>query len=98
MAHGKPVIVPTLSVSCKISYRLRGVILSVPVDFVLDTGAAVSLIREDVWSRISKLEDAHARTSAPGVEGQETGWRQWFRIVCKRIWEVSCVPGRNCDK
>ena len=38
-------------VSCKISYRLRGVILSVPVDFVLDTGAAVSLIREDVWSR-----------------------------------------------
>ena len=59
MAHGKPVIVPTLSVSCGISYRLRGVILSGPVDFVLDTGAAVSLIREDVWSRISKLEDAH---------------------------------------
>ena len=45
--------------SCGISYRLRGVILSVPVDFLLDTGAAVSLIREDVWSRISKLQDAH---------------------------------------
>ena len=57
MAHGKPVIVRTLSVPCGISYRLRGVILSVPVDFVfyIDTGAAVSLIREDVWSRISKL-------------------------------------------
>ena len=59
MAHGKPVIVPTLSVSCGISHRLRGVILSVPVDFGLDTRAAVSLIREDVWSRISILEDAH---------------------------------------
>ena len=24
---------------------------------------------------------------------QGTGWRQWFRIVCKRIWEVLVFLG-----
>ena len=78
MTHGKPVIVPTLSVSCGISYRLRGVILSMPVDFVLDTRAAASLIREDVWSRISKLEDAHVYISS--------------RSGRARDWLASMVP------
>ena len=43
--------------------------LSVPVEFVLDTGAAVSLIREDVWSRISK--------SSPHVPQLQ----EWKRLV-----------------
>ena len=36
-AKESPVIVPTLSVSCGSSYCIMGVILSAPVEFVLDT-------------------------------------------------------------
>ena len=53
-AQKDDLIVHTLSVSCGSSYHISGVIYTVPVTFVLDTGAAVSLIREDVWTRITK--------------------------------------------
>ena len=84
MAQDKPIIVPTLSVSCGISYRLRGVILSVPVEFVLDTGAAVSLIREDVGSWISKsgacvsqLQEWKGKRLF-GVDGSMKGFGKFF--------------------
>ena len=53
-AQKDDLIVHTLSVSCGSSYHISTVIYTVPVTFVLDTGAAVSLISEDVWTRITK--------------------------------------------
>ena len=34
-------------------FRLNGTINEIPVSFLLDTGATVTLLREDIWSRIS---------------------------------------------
>ena len=53
-----PVIVSNLSVSCGKVYCIKRLILSVPVDFALDTTAVISLISKDVWSQISKLGGA----------------------------------------
>ena len=43
-----PVIVSNLSVSCGKAYCIKRLILSVPVDFALDTTAVISLISKDV--------------------------------------------------
>ena len=45
--------VPALSIASEISYRLKGYIASIPVQFVVDTGASVSLLSTDVWHRVS---------------------------------------------
>ena len=94
-AQKDDLIVHTLSVSCGSSYHISGVIYTVPVTFVLDTGAAVSLIREDVWTRITKT----AGVSLPELRewrGKRLhGWRQWFSIVCAGIREIPGVPGRQ---
>ena len=44
--------VPSLSVTCGVSYSVKGVIGVVAIAFVVDTGAAVSLIRKDVWTQL----------------------------------------------
>ena len=59
---GKPVkaheechlTVPTLSLSSCANYRVHGRINSIVTEFTIDTGAAVSLVRQDVWSRAAK--------------------------------------------
>ena len=42
-----------MSIASEISYRLKGYIASIPVQFVVDTGASVSLLSTDVWHRVS---------------------------------------------
>ena len=44
--------VPSLSVTCGVSYSVKGVIGVVAIAFVVDMGAAVSLIRKDVWTQL----------------------------------------------
>ena len=59
---GKPVkaheechlTVPTLSLSSCANYRVHGRINSIVTEFTIDTGAAVSLVRQDVWYRAAK--------------------------------------------
>eukprot|EP00731_Ephydatia_muelleri_P035352 Em0116g4a len=53
-AQDDKLTVPSLAVNSGVSYRIRGVIGAVGVDFVIDTGAAVSLVRRDVWEQIVK--------------------------------------------
>eukprot|EP00731_Ephydatia_muelleri_P029883 Em0021g406a len=48
--------VPTLSVNCGLSYRLKGCIATLPIEFIIDTGAAVSLLRSDIWGKAAKLD------------------------------------------
>ena len=40
-------------VTCTDGYRVKGSIYGVPMSFLLDTGAAVTLLREDKWKEIS---------------------------------------------
>ena len=40
-------------VTCTDGYRVKGSIYGVPVSFLLDTGAVVTLLREDKWKEIS---------------------------------------------
>ena len=42
-----------MSIASEISYRLKVYIASIPVQFVVDTGASVSLLSTDVWHRVS---------------------------------------------
>lgn len=42
-----------MSIASEISYRLKGYIASIPIQFVVDTGASVSLLSTDVWHRVS---------------------------------------------
>ena len=46
-------IVSVLSSPCS-SYCVEGVVCSVPVTFVIDTGAAMSLINNCVWNQIAR--------------------------------------------
>ena len=39
-------------VICTDGYTLKGKICSTPVSFLLDTWAAVTLLREDLWKKI----------------------------------------------
>ena len=41
----------TLSLTSYANYRVHGRIHSIITEFTIDTGAAVSLVRQDVWSR-----------------------------------------------
>ena len=43
-AQTGPLTVASLSVTCGVSYRVKGVVGVVDIEFVVDTGAAVSLI------------------------------------------------------
>ena len=45
---------PTLSLSSCANYRVHGRINSIVTEFTIDTGAAVSLVRQDVWYRAAK--------------------------------------------
>ena len=58
--------VPTLSVSSGASYRVHGLIGSIPLQLLVDTGAAISLLSTDVWRRINT-------TGLPIVLQQWTG-------------------------
>ena len=44
----------TLSLTSYANYRVHGRIHSIVAKFTIDTGAAVSLVRQDVWSRAAK--------------------------------------------
>ena len=44
--------VPSLSVTCGVSYSVKGVVGVVAIAFVVDNGAAVSLIRKNVWTQL----------------------------------------------
>ena len=48
-------IVSVLSSPC-CSYCVEGVVFSVPITFVIDTGAAVALINTCVWNQIPVLD------------------------------------------
>ena len=51
MAQPAPVTISVVTPTG--GYRVDGKINRIPISFLLDTGAAVTLIREDVWSRIN---------------------------------------------
>ena len=66
--------VPALSIASEISYRLKGYIASIPVQFVVDTGASVSLLSTDVWHRVSankhmELKEWGGSSRLVGVNG-----------------------------
>ena len=80
-------IVHTLSTSCGGSYCVTGVIQTVPVTFVLDTGAAVSLIRENIWVRISRAASVRLPELQPwkskrlvGVNGSPLSVRGFGKV------------------
>ena len=50
--------VPSLSVTLRVSYRVKGVVGVVDIEFIVNTGAAVSLIRKDVWTPLVKRDNA----------------------------------------
>ena len=52
MAHDK--MLPLLHVSPSSGFCLGGTVNGIAVTFLLDTGAAVSLLRKEVWDRISR--------------------------------------------
>ena len=64
--HISVLTVPTLSVSSGASYRVHGLIGSIPLQLLVDTGAAISLLSTDVWRRINT-------TGLPIVLQQWTG-------------------------
>ncbi|KAL5480079.1 hypothetical protein EMCRGX_G023701 [Ephydatia muelleri] len=66
--------VPALSIASEISCRLKGYIASIPVQFVVDTGASVSLLTTDVWHRVSankhmELKEWGGSSRLVGVNG-----------------------------
>ncbi|KAL5516969.1 hypothetical protein EMCRGX_G002428 [Ephydatia muelleri] len=66
--------VPALSIASEISYRLKGYIASIPVQFVVDTGASVSLLSTDVWHKVSankhmELKEWGGSSRLVGVNG-----------------------------
>ena len=50
MAHNNNDTISTIS---KGGYRVEGKVGEVPISFLLDTGAAVTLLRKDTWERVS---------------------------------------------
>ena len=45
-----PITVPTLTdINRSVSYRLEGFLASIPLVFIIDTGAPVSLLRMSTW-------------------------------------------------
>ena len=64
--HISVLTVPTLSVSSGASYCVHGLIGSIPLQLLVDTGAAISLLSTDVWRRINT-------TGSPIVLQQWTG-------------------------
>eukprot|EP00731_Ephydatia_muelleri_P027657 Em0019g530a len=50
------VTVPTLSVSSVASFSVHGMIGSIPLELLVDTGAAVSLLNASVWKGINNTE------------------------------------------
>ena len=50
-AQDDKLTVPSLAVNSGVRYRIRGVIGAVGVDFVIDTGAAVSLVPRPMFSQ-----------------------------------------------
>ena len=66
-AQDDKLTVPPLAVNNGVSYHIRGVIGAVAVDFVIDTGAAVSLVRRDVWLRIVKSDCTLVLEQSAGI-------------------------------
>ena len=63
-----------MSIASEISYRLKGYIASIPVQFVVDTGASVSLLSTAVWHRVSankhmELKEWGGSSRLVGVNG-----------------------------
>ena len=63
--EGKPlrtqeisITVPTLSINSGLSYRLNGFVAT---EFIVDTGASVSLLRKDFWGQASKMDSTQAK-------------------------------------
>ena len=44
------------------AYHVTGIVSNVPVRFMVDTGAAVSLIREDMWAQLTPMGDIKLET------------------------------------
>ena len=45
--------VPTLPINSGLSY---GFVTTLPIEFIVDTGASVSLLRKDFWGQASKMD------------------------------------------
>ncbi len=56
MAHSNNGTISTIS---KGGYRVEGKVCDVPISFLLDTGAAVTLLRKDAWERVSAGGGVH---------------------------------------
>ena len=59
-------IINLLTVNPTAAYHIKGFVYLYPVDFMLDMGAAVSLLNTQLWDRIkglcNKLVELHAQT------------------------------------
>ena len=64
-------IVSVLSSPCS-SYCVEGVVCSVPITFVIDTGAAVSLINNCVWNQITRAGPGDMWQNC--INGLATDW------------------------
>ena len=98
-AQDDKLTVPSLAVNSGVSYRIMGVIGAVGVDFVIDTGAAVSLVRRDVWEQIAKGDctlvlEQWAGRRLVGVNGAPlsvSGCKKVYIFLNGMPFKVMCV-------
>ena len=76
--------VPSLSVTCGVSYSVKGVVGVVDIAFVVDTGAAVSLIRKDVWTQLVNRDSTLVLEQ---WSGKKACRGQWGFIVYMWVWK-----------
>ena len=65
-------VINLLTVNPAVAYHIKGLVDLYPVDFMLDTGAAVSLLNAELWDRVkgscSELIELH-KPELVGVGG-----------------------------
>ena len=80
------VTVPTLSVSSVASFSVHGMIGSIPLELLVDTGAVVSLLNASVWKGINNTEthtvlQQWSGKKLVGINGTPLSVK-WCELVC----------------
>ena len=62
-------VIDLLTVNPTAAYHIKGIINLYTVNFMVDTGAAVSLLDSKIWNRVKKSSDELIQWSSPGLVG-----------------------------
>ena len=62
-------VIDLLTVNPTATYHIKGIINLYTVNFMVDTGAAVSLLDSKIWNRVKKSSDELIQWSSPGLVG-----------------------------